>query len=81
MATEGAKVWGGALWEIRTRLGRDLADPIVTGAWLVTNWPSEEADKPLAFTIALLVVAKQKAPAKADAIKTILQNRKFPLPS
>jgi hypothetical protein len=80
MAIEGAKVWGGALWEIRTKLGHDVADPIVTGAWLVTNWPSQEADEPLAFTTALLAAAKQKGPEKADIVKAVLQNRKFPLP-
>jgi hypothetical protein len=81
MPYDGAKVWGGALWEIRTALGRDVADPIVATAWLATTWPSADTVRPLAFTTALLASAKQKAPAKADAIKAILQNRKFPLPS
>jgi hypothetical protein len=31
--TDGAQVWGSALWEIRQRLGKDLADPLILKAW------------------------------------------------
>jgi hypothetical protein len=80
MPYDGAKVWGGALWGIRTALGREVADPIVAAAWLTTNWPSNDNERPLAFTTALLAAAKQKAPVRADAVKAVLQSRKFPLP-
>ncbi|HXO73309.1 MAG TPA: hypothetical protein VN838_30500 [Bradyrhizobium sp.] len=81
MPYDGAKVWGGALWAIRTALGRDVADPIVAAAWLAMNWSSADTAFPLAFTTALLDAAKQKAPATTDTVKAILQSRKFPLPS
>src|SRR5262245_55561713 len=35
----GAEIWGGALWDIRAKLGREVADPIVASAWLGMTWP------------------------------------------
>jgi hypothetical protein len=77
---EGAGVWGGAFWAIRSALGRDAADSIISAAWIATKWPLEDAKKPQVFISALLAVARQKAPARADEVKSILQGRDFPVP-
>jgi hypothetical protein len=77
---EGASVWGGALWAIRTAVKPEAADPIVAAAWLSMQWPAADNERPLAFTTALLAAARQKAPARVEEIKAILQGRGFPLP-
>jgi hypothetical protein len=75
------EVWSGAFWAMRTALGRDVSDSIVVTAWRSMKWPAADAEKPLAFTSALLAAAGQKGPESAKAVRSILQSRHFPLPN
>ena len=75
------EVWSGALWAMRTALGRDVSDPIIATAWLSMKWPNVDAEKPLAFSTALLAAAGQRGPEQAKAVRAVLQGRHFPLPA
>ena len=66
---------------MRTTLGRDVSDPIVVAAWRTMKWPNVDAEKPLAFTTALLAAAGQKGPEQAKTVRSILLGRRFPLPN
>jgi hypothetical protein len=76
---DAGEVWSGALWAMRTALGRDVIDPIVAAAWLSTTWPDAEPEKPKAFAAALLATAGQRGPEQAKVVSAILKNRRFPL--
>lgn len=77
---DGGEVWGGALWAMRTALGREVIDPIIATAWLSTKWPDAEAEKPLAFANALLAAAGQRGPEQAMVVNGVLRARGFPFP-
>jgi hypothetical protein len=80
MRFQGAEIWGGAFWAIRTRLGRDVADPMFLAAWQAMAWPDEEARKVPAFVEALVSVARTKGSAQAaEVIQSVLQARGFPV--
>lgn len=74
------EVWSGALWAMRTALGRDVLDPIIATAWLSTMWPDAEPEKPLAFATALVAAAGQRDPEKVLAVRGVLESRGFPVP-
>jgi hypothetical protein len=74
-------VWSGALWAMRTALGRDVSDPIIATAWLSMKWPNVDSEKPLAFTTALLTAAAKRGPEQAKAVRAVLQSRRFPVPA
>lgn len=81
MPYKGAEVWGGLFWNLRTELGRDSADTLVTSAWLATKWPEAEDEKSSAFAAALLAAAAQKTPADVAGIRKIMMARRFPVPN
>ncbi len=76
---DAGEVWSGALWAMRTALGRDVIDPIIATAWLSTQWPDAEAEKPSAFATELLGAAGQRSLEQAKAVRAILKSRRFPL--
>jgi hypothetical protein len=75
------EAWSGAFWAMRTMLGRDVSDPIVVAAWRTMKWPNADAEKPLAFTTALLAAAGEKGPDQVKTVRSILLGRRFPLPN
>lgn len=76
----GAEIWGGALWAIRDKLGREVTDSIVATAWLTVAWPDAESQRAIAFATALLAAAKAKGPTQLAATDFVLRTREFPLP-
>lgn len=73
----GGEIWGGAFWQMRSRLGREKLDPILAKAWLAEA-ALEEEPTAKSFIGALLTAAEDKT--SADAIRSVLRHRGFPLP-
>jgi hypothetical protein len=74
--------WASLFWEIRTRLGQQVADALVIQAWQKTSASSgNAADGSLAkrFDQELLVAAENVPKDARSVISTILKDRGFPL--
>lgn len=76
---KGTEIWGGALWSIRARLGRDTADALIATAWMSVSWPQSEEARARAFVTALLAAAKAKGPRELAAAEAVLRDRGFPV--
>jgi len=79
---EGGAAWATLFWEIRTRLGQQVADAVVIQAWQKTSASSgNAADGSLAerFDHELLVAAENVPKDARSVISTILKDRGFPL--
>ena len=70
------EIWGGAFWEMRERLTKDVFDPLLVTAWRASGSSTQE------FLASLLQTARAKR-SKNDAgiIREILERREFPVPS
>jgi len=75
------EVWGGALWAIRRKLGRDITDRIVAAAWVGVVWPKDASQQAPAFVSSLLSGAKAQASTALEATRTALSERDFPVPN
>jgi len=77
----GPEIWGGAFWEIRTRLSREVADPIFVTAWLTMVWPTDETLRASAFVEALLSSARARklSEPNVELIRSIMSMREFPV--
>jgi hypothetical protein len=75
---EGGQAWASLFWEIRTRLGQQVADAVVIQTWQKTG---NAADDSLAkrFDQELLVAAENVSKDAQGVISTILKDRGFPL--
>jgi len=51
---EGGEIWGGAFWEIRSLLGRDIADKVLFTAWHSTEARAGQTDAVTYFVKQLL---------------------------
>jgi hypothetical protein len=74
--------WASLFWEIRNRLGQQVADALVIQAWQKTSVSSgSAADRLLVkrFNKELLVAAENVPKDARSAISTILKDRGFPL--
>jgi hypothetical protein len=81
LVQDGGEVWGGVFWEIRSVLGRDLADRVLARAWQSMAWPIAERDTPRKFIDALLVTAGEIGSDRQVAeIGKIFRQRGFPTP-
>jgi hypothetical protein len=58
IAQDEGEIWGGALWELRSGLGREAVDRAVAGAWLDPGWVASGA---LAFADAVVAHAGEGA--------------------
>jgi len=58
VAQDEGEIWGGALWEMRGRLGQEAADRAAAGAWRDPAWVQDGA---LAFAEAVLARAGDQA--------------------
>jgi hypothetical protein len=75
------EVWGGAFWEIRSVLGRDVADRLLARAWQSMAWPIAEQGTAGKFIDALLVNAGEFASDRQVAeVRKIFRQRRFPIP-
>ena len=79
----GAEVWGGLFWEIRTNLGRSVADSLAADAWLQIRG---EAAGPLpatainrSFVETILGLADARGEPTVSSIRETLRDREFPL--
>ena len=76
---DGAEIWGGALWEMRERAGREMMDSILAQTWMSKKW-TKGPDYDASFVAELLSVSGEKLVAEKQAALTeILQKRKFPV--
>jgi len=79
---EGGEAWASLFWEIRTRLGQQVADALVIQAWQKTSASSDNAadgSLPKRFDQALLVAAENVRKDARGVISAILKDRGFPL--
>jgi hypothetical protein len=75
---EGAEIWGGAFWEIRDKVGRDVADPVFVAAWITVS--NEESLVAADFVKAVVSTAESKGDARVvDIVQSVLRTREFPL--
>jgi hypothetical protein len=79
MPYAGAEIWGGALWAIRDRLGREPADSIIAEAWLGMAWPASESERAPGFVSALLKAAAAKGSTQSAPVTSVLRAREFPV--
>jgi hypothetical protein len=78
---ERGEIWGGAFWELRSLLGRDLADRLLARAWQSMAWPIAERDTARKFIDALLSNARESASdQQVTEISTTFRKRGFPTP-
>jgi hypothetical protein len=76
------EIWGGAFWEVRSVLGRDLADRLLARAWQSMAWPIAEQGTALKFIEVLLLNAKEIASdQQVTNINAIFRKRGFPTPA
>lgn len=75
------EIWGGAFWQLRSVLGRDLADRLLVRAWQSMAWPIAERETARKFIDALLVNAGEIGSDRQVAeIRKIFRQRGFPIP-
>ena len=68
------------MWEMRSRIGQKVFDPMLAEAWLSTAWPRDEADVNKAFLDALLAAANSSGTdQRGELVREILKRREFPL--
>jgi len=78
---ERGEIWGGAFWQLRSVLGRDLADRLLARAWQSMAWPITEPETARKFIDAVLLNAKDIASdQKVAEIRTTFRKRGFPAP-
>jgi TIR domain/Protein of unknown function (DUF3040) len=78
---ERGEIWGGAFWELRSLLGRDLADRLLARAWQSMAWPIAERDTARKFIDALLSNAREStSDQQVTEISTTFRKRGFPTP-
>ena len=75
----GAEIWGGAFWEMRERLSRDVADGLLASVWLNFFFPDRDEDIPAAFVKAALAQAKKSDKRFYDIMLASFRQRKFPV--
>lgn len=76
----GGEIWGGALWEIRSKLQRDVADPALISAWRRMTIEESNDDVALDFVTSLLMVIEEKSPSHVEVVRAVFSARGFPLP-
>jgi hypothetical protein len=79
-ARVAAEVWGGAFWDIRNRVGQQLADQILAVASRSTSRPVSMKDLPTKFIEALLSATKASASDKEERqVREVFHRREFPI--
>jgi hypothetical protein len=78
MPQDGGEVWGGALWEVRARIGAEACDTLIARAWVET--PSLAGD-PVAvgFARTLVDLVAADDPAQGADVEAIFERRSMPL--
>lgn len=72
------EIWGGALWEIRARVGRTKTESIVALAWEAIPTDTRYARWPAAFLESMAVQARAALPeAQASGLMDVFTRRKF----
>jgi len=76
---DAIEIVGGALWTVRAKLGREVADPILAATWLTVRWPDDDALRLATFVDALLSMIKTRTTQQtAQAVEEILKAREIP---
>jgi hypothetical protein len=74
------EMWGGAFWDLSTKLNADLADRIVARARETMAWPVEEQRIDASFVSALLKATETLAgSARVTEVRAVLGRRKIPV--
>jgi len=75
------EIWAGAFREIRSLLGRDLADRILARTWRAMTWARADRDTSRKFIGALLSNTREMASeVELAKVTATLQKRRFPMP-
>ena len=81
LSQDRGEIWGGAFWELRSVLGRDLADRLLVRAWQSMAWPIAERETTRKFIQAVLLNAREIASDRqVTEISTTFRKRGFPVP-
>jgi hypothetical protein len=68
------EIWGGAFWEMRKRLGKEVVAPILADAWRSSSSSTQ------AFLKGLLAVTRaQRSDEQVAIVREVLIRREFPL--
>ena len=81
LSQDRGEIWGGAFWQLRSVLGRDLADRLLAKAWRSMAWPIAERETTRKFIQAVLLNAREIASDRqVTEISTTFRKRGFPVP-
>jgi hypothetical protein len=74
------EIWGGAFWELRTRLGKQAADKIIFSAWTLVREDDVRNDHER-FFLSKLIEADQRLNGGKNAarIRSVFYSRGFPV--
>lgn len=78
--SEARTVWGGFFWDLRSKLGADVADRLLVTAWTAFKPTGPATAIAPAFVSALLSAATAKGQQTTDVVKSAAAARKIPLP-
>lgn len=74
------EIWAGAFWEIRSILGRELADRILARTWQAMTWGTGGRDASRKFVGALISSTKEMASdVELAKVTATLRKRRFPV--
>jgi hypothetical protein len=75
------EMWGGAFWDLRTKLGADLTDRILVRAWQTMEWPvgKQLIDASLITALLKATEAVSGSP-RVKEVRAVLERRKIPVP-
>lgn len=80
-ARRHGEMWGAVFWDLRRKLGADLADRIVAQAWQTMVWPVDELHIAASFVGALLEATQTLAgSSRVGEVRAVLERRNVPLP-
>jgi hypothetical protein len=81
--TEGSEIWGGAFWEVRELLGKDVADRLLADAWRAFR-PAKDQRTGVYTTFVLSLIERLKAAgtsAQPGELRALFTKRGLTLPA
>jgi hypothetical protein len=73
---DGAQIWGGAFWDLRQKLGREVADRLLYRTWFALEATDVKSNDPKRFLNRLLDTdGQEKGTKHADEIKGVFKDR------
>ena len=74
--SDGGQIWGGAFWDLREDLGKDVADKLLYEAWFALSSSDAKSNDPKIFVNKILDADRTLEAAKhQERIRTAFKNR------